>query len=170
MDVMQAIKLRRSVRAYEDKAIEPEKLQAVLDAARCAPSAKNMQEWKFVLVKDAATRQKLVDAAKGQAFVGQAPVVIAACSTAPDYVMSCGNLSSLIDVAIAVDHMTLKAVEEGLGTCWIGAFDQQQVKAILGVPDNVNVVVLLPIGYPADTAGPKSRKLAAEIVCHDKWQ
>ena len=170
MDVMEAIKQRRSVRSYQDRPIEDEKLQAVLEAARGAPSARNMQEWRFVVVRDAATRQKLAKAAKDQAFVAQAPATIAACATAPDYVMSCGNPSSLIDLAIAVDHMTLKAVEEGLGTCWIGAFDQQEVKTVLGIPDNVNIVVLLPVGYPADQPGPKSRKPLAEIVCHEEWR
>ena len=169
MDVMTAIQTRRSVRSYTDRPIEEEKLQAVLEAARLAPSARNMQEWKFVVVRDPATRQQLAKAAKDQAFVGQAPAVIAACATAPDYVMSCGNPASLIDLAIAVDHMTLKAVEEGLGTCWIGAFDQNRVKTILGAPENVNIVVLLPIGYPADQPSAKSRKLLAEIVCHDRW-
>jgi len=167
---MEAIKLRRSVRSYQDRPIEEEKLRAVLEAARSAPSARNMQEWRFVVVKDAATRQKLAKAAKDQAFVAQAPVTIAACATAPDYIMSCGNPSSLIDLAIAVDHMTLKAVEEGLGTCWIGAFEQQEVKGILSIPNNVNIVALLPIGYPADQPSPKSRKPLTEIVCHDKWR
>lgn len=169
MDVIEAIRTRRSVRSYQDKPIEDAKLQSVLEAGRLAPSANNMQEWRFVVVRDPGTRAELVEAAKGQAFVGQAPVVIAACATAPDYVMSCGNPSSLIDLAIAVDHMTLKAVEEGLGTCWIGAFYQGQVKEILGIPDTVNVVSLLPLGYPADEPKGKTRKLLAEVICHDRW-
>ena len=169
MDVMQAIQLRRSVRAFEDKPIEEIKLQAVLEAGRLAPSARNMQEWKFVVVKDPETRQQLAVAAKGQTFIGQAPVVIVACATITDYVMTCGNLASLIDVAIAVDHMTLKAVEEGLGTCWIGAFHQDQVKAILGIPMDVNVVTMIPLGYPADEPASKSRKLLGEVICLEKW-
>ncbi len=170
MDVMEAIRTRRSVRAYENRPVEEEKLQAVLEAARLAPSANNKQAWRFVVVKDPAIRMRLVDAAKGQKFVGEAPVVIAACATDPDYVMTCGNPSSLIDLAIAVDHMTLKAAEEGLGTCWIGAFYQDQVKEILGIPENVNVVALLPLGYPADKPKPKSRKMIGEIVCFDSWK
>ena len=169
MDVMEAIRTRRSVRAYQDKTIEEEKLQSVLEAGRMAPSAKNMQEWKFVVVKDPGTRAKLAEAAKGQQFVAQAPVVIAACAVDTEYVMTSGNKASLIDLAIAVDHMTLKAVEEGLGTCWIGAFHQDQAKEILGVPDSANIVALLPMGYPGDEPKPKSRKLMAEIVSPERW-
>jgi len=170
MDVIEAIRTRRSVRSYRDAGVEEEKLQAVLEAARLAPSAKNRQEWRFVVVKDPETRQKLSAAAKGQPSVAQAPVVIAACSTGGECTMTCGNSAAQIDVTIAVDHMTLKAVEEGLGTCWIGAFHQDQVKEILGVPKDANVVVLLTLGYPAEERSSKSRKILAEIVCHETWQ
>jgi len=170
MDVMEAIRKRRSVRSYRDAEVEEAKLQAVLEAARLAPSAKNRQEWRFVVVRDAATRQKLSTAAKGQQFVAQAPVVIAACSTNGDYTMSCGNSAALIDVAIAVDHMALKAVEEGLGTCWVGAFHQDEAREILGLPKDANIVALLALGYPADEPRSKSRKILAEIVCHETWQ
>ena len=169
MDVMEAIKQRRSVRSYQDRPIEDEKLQAVLEAARGAPSARNMQEWRFVVVRDAATRQKLAKAAKDQAFVAQAPATIAACATAPDYVMSCGNPSSLIDLAIAVDHMTLKAVEEGLGTCWIGAFDEGNAKAILGVPDDIRIAILITLGYPTDQPPAKPRKPMEEFAVAETW-
>ena len=171
MDVMEAIRTRRSVRSYEDRPVEDDKLMAVLEAARLAPSAKNFQEWRFVVVRDAATRQKLMAAAKGQSFVGQAPVVIACCAETDNHVMSCGQLSYPIDVAIAIDHMTLKAVEEGLGTCWVGAFYEDQAKAVLGVPEEVRVVELLALGYPkyGEPGRPKSRLAMDEIVHWDKW-
>ena len=170
MDVMEAIRSRRSVRAYRDAGVEEAKLQAVLEAARLAPSAKNRQEWRFVVVRDPETRQKLSAAANGQQFVAQAPVVIAACSTNGEYTMSCGNSAAQIDVAIAVDHMTLKAVEEGLGTCWIGAFQQDEAREILGLPKDANIVALLTLGYPAEEPPSKSRKILAQIVCHETWQ
>jgi len=170
MDVMEAIETRRSVRAFQNRPVEEAKLQAVLEAARLAPSAKNMQEWKFIVVKDPDTRAKLAEAAKGQKFVGEAPVVIAACAVETDYIMTCGNPAAFIDLAIAVDHMSLKAVEEGLGSCWIGAFFQDQVKEILGVPKKATVVTLLPLGYPADTPKPKTRKMVGEIVCPERWR
>jgi len=170
MDVMTAIKTRRSIRSYQDKDIEEEKLNLVLEAGRLAPSASNLQEWRFVVVKDKATREKLAAAAHHQRFVGEAPVVIVACAVITDHMMACGQLSYPIDVAIAVDHMTLKAVEEGLGTCWIGAFEEDEVKKILNIPERVRVVALLPIGYPKYVPSPTPRKNIKEIVVYEKWK
>jgi nitroreductase len=110
MGVMTAIKMRRSIRHYKDKAVEEEKLGKVLEAGRLAPSAGNLQEWKFVVVRDKGTREKLAIATCNQKFVSEAPVVIVACATVTDYAMECSQLAYPIDVAIAVDHMTLKAV------------------------------------------------------------
>jgi nitroreductase len=169
MDVMTAIKTRRSIRAYKDKPIEDEKLEAVLEAGRLAPSARNLQEWRYVVVKDKALRDKLVDVANGQRFVGQAPAVIVACAVQTDHVMPCGELSYPIDVAISVDHITLAAVEQGLGTCWIGAFKQREVKELLDIPEETKVVALLPIGYPDISPAAKPRKSLEEIVSYDKW-
>jgi len=170
MNVMDAIRARRSIRAYLDKPVEEEKLQRVLEAARLAPSAKNTQEWKFVVVRDKATRDRLTEAAKGQVFVGQAPVVIAACATATDYVMTCGQAAYPVDLSIAVEHMALQAVEEGLGTCWIGAFHEDQAKQILGIPAEIRVVALLPLGYPASQPPARGRKPMSEIVAWEKWR
>jgi nitroreductase len=171
MDVMEAIRTRRSVRSYEERPVEDDKLLAVLEAARLAPSAKNFQEWRFVVVRDAATRQKLMAAAKGQSFVGQAPVVIACCAETDEHVMSCGQLAYPIDVAIAIDHLTLKAVEEGLGTCWVGAFYEDQAKAALGIPQEIRVVQLLALGYPkyGEPGRAKGRLSMDEIVHWEKW-
>jgi len=170
MEVMDAIRTRHSCRRYLDRDIEEEKLARVLEAGRLAPSARNMQEWRFVVVKDAATRKRLRDCAKGQKFVAEAPVVIAAAGTNIEYRMTCGHQAYLIDVSIAVDHMTLAAAGEGLGTCWIGAFHEEQAREILGIPNDWRVVALLPLGYPAGP-GPevKDRKTIAEIVCRETW-
>ncbi|HID94798.1 MAG TPA: nitroreductase [Candidatus Latescibacteria bacterium] len=170
MDVMTAIRTRRSIRSYQDRPIEEEKLDAVLEAGRLAPSASNRQEWRFVVVKDEATRQRLARAANNQNFVGEAPVIIVACAVETSHVMSCGQLSYPIDLAIAVDHMTLKAVEEGLGTCWIGAFKEGEVKEILGIPDQVRVVALLPIGYPEYVPSPTRRKSRDEVFMFERWR
>lgn len=169
MNVYEAIEKRRSVRAYEDRPVEQEKLDRILEAARLAPSASNRQEWRFVLARDAATRQRLMKAASGQAFVGQAPVVIACCAETDGHVMRCGQPCYPIDVAIAIDHISLAAVEEGLGTCWIGAFSEPQAKEVLGIPERIRVVALLTLGYPAAQPGARSRKAIEEIVCYDKW-
>ncbi|MGB5101332.1 MAG: nitroreductase family protein [Methanothrix sp.] len=168
MNLMQAIRARRSIRNFQDRSVEEEKLLAVLEAGRLAPSARNMQDWRFIVVRDAATRQKLAEAARGQQFVGQAPVVIAACGTS-DLVMTCGQPAYTIDVAVAVDHMTLAAASLNLGTCWIGAFYEEKVKEILGVPPEIRVVALLPLGYPAEETSPQARKSLDEIVAWEHW-
>jgi nitroreductase len=170
MNVMEAIEKRYSVRSYLDKEVEKETINSILEAARLAPSASNRQEWRFIVVKDRETRQKLMKAAKGQSFVGQAPVVIACCAETNNHMMTCGQLCYPIDVAIAIEHMALKAVEEELGTCWIGAFYEDQAKEILGVPKDIRVVELLTLGYPADSCPKvKSRKSINEIVMNEKW-
>jgi nitroreductase len=170
MDVRKAIQSRRSIRAYESCEVEEDKLVRVLESGRLSPSAGNRQERRFVIIRDAKTRKLLSEAAKYQKFVAQAPVVIAACSVESEYVMSCGQPAYPIDTAIAVDHMTLQAVEEGLGTCWIGAFDEKKVKEILNIPDNVRVVALLPLGYPSAIPRPTPRKSLDEIVMWEKWR
>lgn len=169
MDVMEAIRRRRSIRAYADKPVEEEKLRAVLEAGRLAPSARNLQEWRYVIVRDPATRAKLADAANGQEFVGEAPVVIVACAETDAHRMACGEMSYPIDIAISLDHMSLKAVEEGLGTCWIGAFSQAAVKKLLGIPDEIRVVEIMPLGYPASQPAARPRLALDEIVMYDKW-
>jgi nitroreductase len=170
MDVHEAILSRRSIREYESRDVEQDKLMRVLEAGRLSPSAGNRQERRFVIIRDARTRKALSEAAKDQIFVAQAPVVIAACSVESEYVMSCGQLAYPIDTAIAVDHMTLQAVEEGLGTCWIGAFDEKKVKEILSIPDYVRVVAILPLGYPLAVPHPTARKKPGEILIWEKWR
>jgi len=170
MDTYTAIATRKSVRAYLDKDVPEEVLSRILEAARLAPSASNRQEWRFVVVRDAKTRQRLVAAARGQKFVGQAAVVLACCAETDEHRMPCGQLAYPIDVAIAVDHITLCAAVEGLGTCWIGAFDENQVKEILGIPTEIRVVALLPLGYPQDPAPvEKSRLPMDRIVKYECW-
>ena len=165
---MQAIRARRSIRKFLDRPIEEEKLLTILEAGRLAPSARNMQDCRFIVVRDAATRQKLAVAARDQQFVGQAPVVIAACGTS-DLVMTCGQPAYAIDVAIALDHMTLAAASLGLGTCWIGAFYEDKVKEILGVPPEIRVVALMPLGYPAVEPEPRPRNSLDEVIAWEHW-
>jgi nitroreductase len=123
-----------------------------------------------VVVRDRELRARLATAARDQQFVAEAPVVIAACAVDHDHVMTCGHPSWVVDVAIAIDHMTLAAWELGLGTCWIGAFDQQKVRDALGIPKTVEVIELLPLGYPTDVPGPKPRKEMPDVVCYDTWE
>ncbi|MGZ7096057.1 MAG: nitroreductase family protein, partial [Methanobacterium sp.] len=119
MDVFEAISKRRSIRKYKNTSVEDEKIEMILEAARIAPSAANRQEWKFIVVKNKETREKLVEAANGQKFVEEAPVTIVACSTESERVMPCGQYAYTVDLSIAVSFMILEATEQGLGTCWL---------------------------------------------------
>ena len=171
MDIYEAVANRKSVRAFQDKDVPEEIISRLLEAGRLAPSASNRQEWRFIVVRNSTTRERLSEAAMGQKFVGEAPVVIACCAETDGHVMACGQACYPIDVAIAVDHITLCATSEGLGTCWIGAFDEGKVKEILGIPPQIRVVGLLPIGYPKDSSRiEKNRLPLKEIVKHERWQ
>ena len=167
MDVFEAIRSRRSIRSFEDRPVEDETLRQVLEAGRVAPSAGNRQDWLFVVVRDAARRKAMVKACRDQAFVGQAPVIIVACATDPEYRMSSGLHISAVDPTIAVDHMTLAATALGLGTCWIGAFDPGAVGKLLDLPKGVVPAHVLPLGYPAETPAARPRKAFDEVVRHD---
>lgn len=169
MDVFEAIKRRYSCRAYEARPIEQEKLARVLEAARLAPSASNQQDWRFVVVTDAETKTQLAEAANNQKFVGTAAVVIVACSNS-DHVMTCGQAIGPIDVSIALEHIALQAAAEGLATCWIGAFQTNKVKDILGIPADIAVIELMPIGYPADRQQSPKREPVEKIVCYQRWR
>ena len=169
MNVYEAIKARKSVRSYLDRPVEEDKLMRVLDAARLAPSASNRQEWRFVVVRDGSVRKSMARATR-HAFITEAPVILVCCAEDQHHVMRCGLPCYPIDAAIAIDHITLAAVDEGLGTCWIGGFDASIVKELLGIPEGFEVVELLPIGYPADPSlKEKSRHALSEIVRYDHW-
>lgn len=175
MDVYEAIRQRHSVRAYQAMPVEDDKLHRVLEAGRLAPSGSNTQPWRFVVVRDAERRKALCKAAKDQAFVADAPVVIAVVGMHPEKVMSCGIPGDPVNCAIAIDHMTLAAVAEGLGTCWIGAFDEDKVKELLEIPAKVKVVALMPLGYPAREdllrpIGPTDRKPRGEVFRIDRYE
>ena len=170
MTVLEAIKNRFSVRKYLPKPVSEDDLNTILEAARFSQSAKNLQDWRFIVVREESMRQKLAVAAKGQQFVQEAPVVIACCGIGTDYVMTCGQHSYSIDVAIAMENMALAAHELGLGTCWLGAFYEDQVKDLLMIPkEDVRVVGLLTIGYPAVQSPPKNRMPLDKTVSFEKW-
>ena len=170
MELMEAIRTRRAVRDYEDRPVPEDKLRRVLEAARLAPSASNRQRWKFVVVRDLERRRALSRAAGGQVHLIKAPVVIAAVATYPEYVMRCGVPAYAVDLAIAMDHITLVAVDESLGTCWVGAFSQDEARVILGVPQNYCIVALMPLGFLKEENKLKSRKSLEEIVCYETFQ
>ncbi len=170
MDVFSAISQRCSVRTYKAIDVEEDKLKKVLEAGRLSPSASNRQDWKFIVVRNKETRKKLAKAAFGQSFIGEAPVVIVACGTEPKAMLACGQPAHTVDVSIAFAYMILQAYELGLGTCWIGAFSEDEAKKILSIPGHIRVVGMTPLGYPDQPSSQKSRKTLDQIVCYEKYE
>ena len=172
-NIVEIITHRRSIRSYDIKEIDTDKIEYVLDAFRKAPSAKNIQPWKLIIVKEKNKKTDLSIACNNQLFIAEAPLIIVACANEEEaYSTMGGYMSSYpIDIAIALEHLMLAATEIGLGTCWIGAFKENLVKGILGIPDNIRVVALTPLGYPGPNAEtPKrGRKSISEIVCFEKY-
>lgn len=172
MSVLQVIRDRRSVRRYNGDPVPEETLARVLEAARMAPSAKNIQPWKFVVVRDRETKVGLAKAAFGQSFMSEADIVVAACGFPEKAYPRQGSFMNSwpIDVAIAFEHLVLQAAEEGLGTCWIGAFDEAAAKAVLGVPADVRVMAMTPLGWPMESPRPRGRKPLDDIVSYDRYR
>jgi nitroreductase len=169
MTVFEAISRRYSCRAYQEKAIEQEKLNSIFEAARLAPSAKNTQDWRFVVVTDKETKRQVADTTNRPEVFEKAGAIIAACSNS-DEVMRCGQAIGPIDVAIALEHIALQATELGLATCWIGSFYTDKVRAILDIPADVAIIELMAIGYPADEQKKPQREPMEKIICYEKWK
>ncbi len=168
MDVLSAIGGRRSIRKYSSKPVEEEKLLKVLEAARLSPSAKNRQEWRFIVVRELKTRMELTEAI-GQPFVGEAPIILVCCGTEVESIMRGGQPRYTVDLSIATAYMILEAYEQGLGTCWLGSYDENKVKEVLGIPEGVRIVAITPLGYPNESPAPRPRKQLDEIISYDKY-
>lgn len=171
MSILEIIRKRRSVRKYRKDPIPEDVFLRVVDAARLAPSGKNLQPWKFIVVRDPDMKLKLGEAARGQTFIARAPVVVVACGFPDRSYQHQGNYmtSWTIDVTCALDHMMLQACQEGLGTCWIGAFDESAVKPLLGIPDEVRVLALTPLGYPDEEPRDRGRMPLAEFLSEERY-
>ena len=169
MEFTELIQKRYSVRAYKPDPVEEEKLRQVLEAMRLAPTAANRQSFQFIVIHTAGREAELRRIYHRRWFV-QAPLIICACAVpAGNWVRDDGKNYSDVDVAIAMDHLILAAADQGLGTCWVGAFDPDAAHEVLGLPDNVEPVAFTPLGYPADQLGPKERKPLEELVRHEGW-
>jgi len=176
MDVLEAVKNRRSVREYDERPLEAELFQKLCDALRCAPSACNYQPWRFILVRDAELRTQVAQACKKQLWMAQAPMIVVACGIPEQAYKGMGGAKNSveIDLAIALDNLSLVAVAEGLGTCWIGAFDEQAVTQLLKIPNGQYPVALMPVGYPKyqglnKPISDKQRKTAEEIFIENSY-
>jgi len=202
MDVMEAIQKRRSIRRYKSDDIPDDVLDRLLNAMRLAPSAKNRQPWKFVVVRDRTIKSKVAAACSwrtadgklvSQNWIAEAPVVIVACGFEKEAAVRYCKKGDVItadwvaleaemaqapieyesalpwDMAIAMDHLMLAATAEGLGTCWVGGLNEEEMKEILSIPDDVRAPLAMVLGYPVSWPGPRRRKSLGEIICYNKY-
>ena len=143
MDVFEAVQKRKSVRSYEPTPVPVEKLIKVLEAARLAPSAGNVQPWRFIVVTDPDKRRKIAKGCRFGHFLAESPVIIVGCG----YEKASPRWYA-IDTCIAMENLVLVATGEGLGTCWIGVFNEKEIREMLKIPGHLKVVALLALGYP----------------------
>jgi nitroreductase len=173
MELMETIKGRRSIRKFKNQNIPDEAIVQLIEAARYAPSAGNIQPWEFVIVKNAAVKQKLVKAAYNQKQVQEAPVIIVACADENRSSTGYGNrgktLYCLQDTSAAIQNILLTAHSLGLGTCWIGAFDENEAKDAVNAPEGVRPVAMIPIGYPDVTPRQRNKRPISELIHHDSF-
>ncbi len=169
MDLMPEIANRRSIRKFVRRPVDPAALDRILDAGRRAPSAKNRQAWRFVAMTEEKTRRRIQDAAYGQEYVGDAAAVIALCTTNIDYTMPNGQLSYPVDLGIAAAFMMVQAEHEGLGTCPITTFQEDDVKSIVTVPYKMRVVMLLLVGEPDEDPEPSRRFPLDRVLGREHW-
>ncbi len=169
MDFSEVVKRRYSVRSYKRRPVGKKKLQKVLQAMRLAPTATNNQAFQFIVIDTKGREEELRRIYKRDWFTN-APLVICACGIpAENWVRKDGKNYNDVDVAIAMDHLILAATNEGLGTCWIGAFHAQAAREVLGLPEGVEPIAFTPLGYPADEPRPKKRKALSELVRYERW-
>ena len=179
--IIPAIINRRSIRKFLSKPVEAEKIHAVLEAAQWAPSGNNMQPARFIVVRDQDIRYALCQADHSQTWMMAAPVFIVVVAdllsrVAPESTCKIDELSPewevkriIRDSAIATGYLLLEVENQGLGACWTGFFSQEDVRPVLGLPEDKFVVAIIPIGYPAENPNPRMRKSLDEIVRYEKW-
>jgi nitroreductase len=177
LDFFETIRQRRSIRKYTSDPIPQEHLTQILETARLAPSAGNYQPWKFVVVRDSKTIKQLVIAARKQQFLANAAAIIIAFADANVYLPPPPREPGVlmippcfeIDVMIAVEHLVLAATALGYGSCWVGAFNESEVKKVVGIPERMKIVALISLGIAAENPTPPSRKPLSEIVYYEKY-
>ena len=169
MEFSELVQNRYSVRAYKDDPVEEDKLQRILEAAKLAPTAANRQSFQLIIIHTEGKEAQLQKVYPKSWFV-QAPLVICACGLpGGNWVRSDEKNYSDVDVAIMMDHLILAAANEGLGTCWIGAFNPDEARKFLGLPDDAEPVAFTPLGYPADQPRPKRRKDLNDLIRYETW-
>jgi nitroreductase len=179
MDVVEAIGRRRSIRKYASEPLEPGTLVELLDAARHAPSGNNTQPWRFLVIEEPGQRRHLARACHDQQWMATAPVHIVVGADLGIRTAAAGRFDEetpgmeakrvIRDTAIAVDHLMLRAVELGLGTCWIGWYLQDDIRPLLGIPESVFVLGVIVVGRPLEQPPPRPRRPLAELVYAGTW-
>jgi nitroreductase len=173
MEVLKAIKGRRSIRAFKRDDVSPEIVEKLLEVARWAPSAGNIQPWEFIVVRKPELKKALAEAALGQTFIEEAPIVIVVCAnenrSSQGYGVRGKNLYCIQDTAAAIQNIHLVAYSLGLGTCWVGAFREEEATKILKIPQGIRPVAIIPVGYPAETPSPRNRRPISQIVHYETF-
>ncbi len=173
MDILEAIKGRRSIRTFKTKDVHEEIVEKLLDAASYAPSAGNIQPWEFIVVRKPEIKRGLAEAALAQTFIEEAPVVIVVCANENRSSMGYGlrgkTLYCIQDTAAAIQNILLTAYSLGLGTCWIGAFIEDEAREVLKIPQGTRPVAIIPIGYPAETPPPRNKRTLNQIVHYETF-
>ena len=171
LELFEAIKLRRSTRGFTSEEVSDREVERLIEAARWAPSAGNIQPWHFVVVRRAEIKRKLAEAALDQYFIQEAPVVIVVCADEKRSGLGYGsrgvNLYCIQDTAAAIENILLAACAFGLGACWVGAFREYEVRDALNVPRGVRPVAIIPVGRPAETPRPRYKRPLKEVVHYE---
>ncbi|MBA7664258.1 FMN reductase [NAD(P)H] [subsurface metagenome] len=169
MQFLELVKKRYSARSYKSDPVEDDKLQQVLEAARLAPTRHNQQPFQLIVIHPAGREAELSRIYPGAHFV-QAPIVICACGIVAQDLISQGRQGRReLDVGIVMDHLSLAATSLGLGTCWIGAIDFTAAREVLGLPEGVDPIVFMTLGYTDDPGRPKTRKALTDLIRHERW-
>ena len=169
MDIINEIENRTSVRKFKNRKIERSVMDRILEAGRSAPSAKNRQPWRFIVIDNDDLKKRIEKAAYGQEYVGDAGAIVAACSTNIEYEMPNGQNSYPIDISFAVSFMMIQAEHEGLGSCVVTTYDEREIKSILTVPYSMRVVMLLLVGFAEEKSLTRDRKSLSQVSAFNHW-
>jgi len=161
MSLLDVIFNRRSIRRYKDEPVPEEVMKNILEAGRLAPSANNAQPWHFIVVTDPKIKHALAQR-RWNWFIKDSAFTVVGCGDK-------SNRWSTVDVSIALENMVIAAEAQGVGSCWIGDFEESEVKQILNIPENLKVIALVSFGYPAEKPSPRSKKSLEEIVHYNKF-
>lgn len=173
MEFIDVVKKRRSIRAYKPDSVEPEKISVILEAARQAPSWKNLQCWRFMVITGEEKRKAVTTAFSsnnpGIKALLQSPVIMVLCANPAESEIWENKAFYMLDAGLAMEHLVLAATDQGLATCWMGLFDEEKLREVLGVPKEYRIIALTPLGYPAQERDPRPRKAMEQIAFGEQW-